>query len=91
MVGFDDPVIGHVESIGRGIADVNDSPDHLGLPSVSPVFTWVRPAQRIPVRVHIDRAPSPVMLAMGMTCSIAIGRPNGRHQPQLLSLIRAVL
>lgn len=91
MMGFDDPVTGHVESIGRGIADANDSPDHLGLPSVSPVFTWVRLAQRIPVRVHIDSAPPTVMLAMGMTCSVAVGEQASRHQARLLSLIRAVL
>ncbi|UGV28487.1 HlyD family secretion protein [Rhodopseudomonas boonkerdii] len=91
MMGFDDPVTGHVESIGRGIADANATPDHLGLPSVNPVFTWVRLAQRIPVRLHIDSAPSTVMLAMGMTCSIAIGEPSEGHQARLLSLIRAVL
>lgn len=91
VMGFDDAVTGHVESIGRGIADVNDSPDHLGLPSVNPVFTWVRLAQRIPVRVHIDSAPPTVMLAMGMTCSIAIGAPDNRHQARLLSLLRIIL
>ena len=73
LMGFDPPVTGHVDSIGRGIADTNDNPDHLGLPSVNPVFTWVRLAQRIPIRIHIDALPPGVMLAAGMTCSIAIG------------------
>ncbi|MCJ2140229.1 HlyD family secretion protein [Methylobacterium sp. E-066] len=73
LMGFAPPVSGHVDSIGHGIADANESPDHLGLPSVNPVFTWVRLAQRIPVRIHIDAVPPGVTLAAGMTCSVAVG------------------
>jgi len=72
-MGFEQLVSGHVESLGHGIADANENPDHLGLPSVNPVFTWVRLAQRIPVRIHIDAVPPGVMLAAGMTCSVAVG------------------
>lgn len=64
---------GHVESIGRGIADANDRPNDRGLPDVNPVFTWVRLAQRIPVRIHIDRMPDGTILAAGMTCTVGIG------------------
>lgn len=73
LMGFEPPLSGHVESIGHGIADANESPDHLGLPTVNPVFTWVRLAQRIPVRIHIDAVPPGVTLAAGMTCSVAVG------------------
>jgi len=78
-----------VASIGRGIADSNDSPDHHGLPSVNPVFTWVRLAQRIPVRIDIDEVPRGVTLAAGMTCSVAIGETAVKRR--LLSWIQAVL
>ncbi len=67
LMGFRDPVRGHVESIARGINTPNDTPGTLGLASVSPVFTWVRLAQRIPVRIHIDTVPDTVRLAAGMT------------------------
>ncbi|SFL70807.1 biotin/lipoyl-binding protein [Methylobacterium pseudosasicola] len=77
LMGFTPPVSKHVESIGHGIADANESPDHLGLPSVNPVFTWVRLAQRIPVRIHIDAVPPGVTLAAGMTCSVAVGEAAG--------------
>ena len=73
LMGFEPPLSGHVESIGHGIADANESRDHLGLPTVNPVFTWVRLAQRIPVRIHIDAVPPGVTLAAGMTCSVAVG------------------
>ncbi|WP_249122861.1 MULTISPECIES: HlyD family secretion protein [unclassified Bradyrhizobium] len=93
LMGNDAPVRGHVESIGHGIADANDSPDHLGLPSVNPVFSWVRLAQRIPVRIHIDDVPHGVQLAAGMTCSVAIrphdGAPHARGR--LVSWLHAVM
>ncbi len=47
LMGFDQPVTGHVESIGRGIEDDNGAPGHLGLPNVAATFSWVRLAQRI--------------------------------------------
>ncbi|CAO3356566.1 efflux RND transporter periplasmic adaptor subunit [Azospirillum melinis] len=73
LMGFDEPLSGHVESIGRGIEDSNGTPGHLGLPNVEPTFSWVRLAQRIPVRIHIDRVPPGVELAAGMTATVAIG------------------
>ena len=72
LMGFDDALSGHVESIGRGIEDSNGMPGHLGLPNVEPTFSWVRLAQRIPVRIHIDRVPPGVELAAGMTATVAI-------------------
>ena len=72
LMGFDQPVTGHVESLGRGIQNSNDAPGHLGLPNVAATFSWVRLAQRIPVRIKIDRAPSGVELAAGMTATVEI-------------------
>lgn len=80
LMGFEPPISGHVESIGHGIADANESRDHLGLPTVNPVFTWVRLAQRIPVRIHIDAVPPGVTLAAGMTCSVAVGEAVGGNR-----------
>ncbi|EJW12957.1 putative FusE-MFP/HlyD family membrane fusion protein [Rhodovulum sp. PH10] len=72
LMGFDRPASGHVESIGRGIENSNDAPGPLGLPNVAATFSWVRLAQRIPVRIHIDRVPSGVELAAGMTATVEI-------------------
>ena len=72
LMGFDQPVTGHVESLGRGIENSNDAPGHLGLPNVTATFSWVRLAQRIPVRIKIDRVPSDVELAAGMTATVEI-------------------
>ncbi|ASV88356.1 hlyD secretion family protein (plasmid) [Ochrobactrum quorumnocens] len=77
LMGFDQPVAGHVESLGRGIENSNDAPGHLGLPNVAATFSWVRLAQRIPVRIHIDRVPSGVDLAAGMTATVEITPATG--------------
>lgn len=70
-------ILGHVEGISRGITDLNASPDDLGLANVNPVFTWVRLAQRIPIRIHIDKIPPKVQIVAGLTCTITIDQ----HRP----------
>ncbi|CAO4147936.1 HlyD family secretion protein [Methylorubrum aminovorans] len=73
LMGYPDLVIeGRVESIGRGIMDPNSAPGVAGLPSVNPVFTWVRLAQRIPVRIQFKQLPGDVHLAAGMTATVHI-------------------
>ena len=79
LMGYKDILPGHVVSIARGINDQNGKPDGLGLQDVSPIFTWVRLAQRIPVRIHLDHVPDSVTLAAGMTATISVG-PQSRTQ-----------
>ncbi|RQR61034.1 HlyD family secretion protein [Burkholderia sp. Bp9126] len=82
LMGFDPLLSGHVTSIGRGIADENGALDETGLPTVNPNFTWVRLAQRIPVRIELDHVPAGVLLAAGMTCSVEIGEPGRGTTPR---------
>jgi multidrug resistance efflux pump len=91
LMGYDATLGGHVESFGRGISDVNDAANSQGLPTVNPIFTWVRLAQRIPVRIAIDSIPNGIVLSAGMTASVSVGpdavapsTPRGR----LLSWLR---
>jgi hypothetical protein len=64
-----------VDSITRGIANPNASPSTQGLPSVNPVYTWVRLAQRVPVRIAVDVVPPGVPLVAGMTATITVQDP----------------
>jgi multidrug resistance efflux pump len=50
----------------------NAQPDASGLASVNPIFTWVRLAQRVPVRIHIDSVPADVRLVVGLTAPVEI-------------------
>ena len=82
LMGYSQIVRGHVGSIARGINVANAQPNGQGLATVNPIFTWVRLAQRIPVRVHIDEVPEGVVLAAGMTATVQIDpRPRGQHSP----------
>ncbi|MCX6062132.1 MAG: biotin/lipoyl-binding protein [Campylobacterales bacterium] len=72
MLGTKYTVKGHVESIARGISDRDNTTDGRLLANVNPIFTWVRLAQRIPVRIHIDEVPAGLTLSAGMTCSVSI-------------------
>ena len=72
LMGYSQIIRGHVGSIARGINVSNAQPNGQGLATVNPIFTWVRLAQRIPVRVHIDQVPQGVVLAAGMTATVQI-------------------
>jgi RND family efflux transporter MFP subunit len=63
---------GHVESISRGITDRNTTPDGQLLAEVEPTFNWVRLAQRIPVRIKLDKVPQGLNLSSGMTASVQV-------------------
>jgi multidrug resistance efflux pump len=67
---------GHVESISHGITDRDnvDSPELLA--NVNPTFEWVRLAQRVPVRIHIDNVPNGVRISAGMTCTVVVAAPS---------------
>lgn len=73
------PVSGHVAGLGHGISVADATPGVQGLPSVNPVFTWVRLAQRIPVHIELDDVPCPVVLASGMTVTVSILDKPGRQ------------
>ena len=66
------PLRGHVESISRGITDQDNPVGPELLAKVTPTFEWVRLAQRIPVRIHIDKVPNGVLIASGMTATVVV-------------------
>jgi multidrug resistance efflux pump len=72
MAYQDKPIAGIVESIGWGIAHSDGNPGANLLPSIKPVFQWIRLAQRIPVRVKLNRLPEGVELRFGLTASVKI-------------------
>jgi multidrug resistance efflux pump len=81
LMGRDQIVRGHVDSVARAINVANAQPNSQGVATVNPIFTWVRLAQRIPVHIHIDEVPPGVILAAGMTATVEInerGRPTAR-------------
>jgi multidrug resistance efflux pump len=69
---------GHVENIARGITDRDNPAGPELLTDPNPTFEWVRLAQRIPVRIHIDHVPKGVLISSGMTCTVVVDVPPRR-------------
>ena len=66
------PLSGTVESLGWGIAPSDGNTGTKLLPSIKPVFQWIRLAQRIPVRIKLDKLPEGVELRFGLTASVMV-------------------
>ena len=72
LMGYAHPITGHVSTVTRGIGVSNAAAGVQGLPSVDPIYTWVRLAQRVPVRIAIDQVPPGVPLVSGMTTTVTV-------------------
>ncbi|HET6390430.1 HlyD family secretion protein [Hyphomicrobium sp.] len=72
MMGEDQPITGHVESIAGGIEDRDRTDGSNLLADVNPTFSWVRLAQRIPVRIALDKVPDGMRLVAGRTSTVVI-------------------
>ena len=74
LIGDARVLSGHVESIAYGIEDQNRSTSSDLLALVNPTFSWVRLAQRIPVRIKLDKVPPDLLLVAGRTATVSIGK-----------------
>jgi multidrug resistance efflux pump len=72
LMGYSTPIVGHVTTITRGVSVSNAATGTQGLPNVDPVYTWVRLAQRVPVRIAIDKVPPGMPLVSGITGTVTL-------------------
>jgi multidrug resistance efflux pump len=79
IMGLKRKVFGVVESITAGIEDRERGASSRDLANINPTFSWVRLAQRIPVRIHLNRVPAEIRLISGRTATVAIHVPEGRR------------
>jgi multidrug resistance efflux pump len=91
LMGYRDPIVGRVQTVTRGISVSNATPSTQGLPNVDPVYTWVRLAQRVPVRIRITDVPAGIPLVSGMTATVTIRgaearKSGGRFRQRFASL-----
>jgi multidrug resistance efflux pump len=77
LIGETSDLTGRVESIAGGIEDRERSAGSNLLANVNPTFSWVRLAQRIPVRIVLDPLPDGVSLISGRTATVAIAATRG--------------
>jgi RND family efflux transporter MFP subunit len=72
LMGHRDVIFGEVAGISRGITIANALPEQQGLANVNPIFTWVRLAQRVPVRIRITGVPDNARLVAGLTATVEV-------------------
>jgi len=72
VMGEPTPLRGHVQSIVAGIEDRDRTQGSNMLPNVNPAFSWVRLAQRIPVRVALDEVPADFRMIAGRTATVSV-------------------
>jgi RND family efflux transporter MFP subunit len=78
IMGIPSGLPGEVESIAAGIEDRERAASSSDLANVNPSFSWVRLAQRIPVRIKLDPPTGDVRLIAGRTATVSIIEPRGR-------------
>lgn len=81
LMGEAEPLKGTVESISAGINDGSRADSENLLPNVEATFSWVRLAQRIPVRVRLTHIPKDVRLILGRTATVTIEQ-HGDQNPR---------
>ena len=81
VIGDNARLRGHVESIVAGIEDRDRSSGANLLPNVNPAFSWVRLAQRIPVRIAFDEVPEDFRMIAGRTATVSIIADQPAQEP----------
>jgi multidrug resistance efflux pump len=76
LMGVPGEIRGHVQSIEAAIEDRERTGDMSKPANVNPAFTWVRLAQRIPVRIAIDEVPKGIRLVPGQTATVVVHSPD---------------
>jgi len=72
LMGVNVDLPGRVSSIAAGIEDRERTDSTRLLANVNPTFSWVRLAQRVPVRVTLEKAPSTIRLVAGQTATVIV-------------------
>jgi multidrug resistance efflux pump len=70
LMGHHEIISDEVAGLARGIMIANAQPDPQGLANVNPIYTWVRLAQRVPVR--ITHVPDGIRLVAGLTATVQV-------------------
>ncbi|MGH2342135.1 efflux RND transporter periplasmic adaptor subunit [Segnochrobactraceae bacterium EtOH-i3] len=70
---------GVVEGLSRAIANPDDGRGLLA--SVAPQFSWIRLAQRIPVRIRLGELPPGVELSSGLSATVIVVPEEGADPP----------
>jgi RND family efflux transporter MFP subunit len=72
LMGEPTRLTGRVESNAAGIEDRDRAEGANLLANVNPTFSWVRLAQRVPVRIALDQLPDNIALVAGRSATVEV-------------------
>jgi RND family efflux transporter MFP subunit len=70
LMGQSPALTGHVQSVASAIEDRERTTGLVA--NINPSFTWVRLAQRVPVRIELGDVPEGVRLVAGLTATVEV-------------------
>ena len=76
LMGDERTLDGHVVAVAAAIEDHDRTASASMLPAINPNFSWVRLAQRVPVRIALDHPPADLALIPGRTATITLVPPE---------------
>ncbi len=83
LMGESQLLYGRVQSIAPAIFDRERTPTGDLVANINPTFSWVRLAQRVPVRIKLDPGPLDVRLIAGRTATVVdLSYQRDASQPQ---------
>jgi len=85
LMGTSTVLKGHVQAVAAAISDRERSTSGDMLANVNPTFSWVRLAQRVPVRIRLEEVPANVTLLMGRTATVTVQNGTVHHPFDLLA------
>lgn len=68
-------LVGRIERGQRAVNTPMSQPDLL--PTASPAFDWIRLAQRVPARTHLEKVPDGAALQVGTSASVRVMTNDG--------------
>ncbi|TCA36348.1 HlyD family secretion protein [Rhizobium leguminosarum bv. viciae] len=78
LMGQSQRLQGHIDSIATGIEDRERTAGTGLLANINPTFSWVRLAQRVPVRINLDNVPGNVHFIAGLTATVEVREPSSK-------------
>lgn len=72
---------GTVDSVAAGVTNASSTRDAKGMATIDSNLEWVRPAQRVPVRIRLDAQPENLWPA-GTTATVVVTGKDDRDESQ---------
>lgn len=88
LMGESATLSGHVDSIAGGIEDRDRTEGTNLMASVNPTFAWVRLAQRVPVRIALEKTSDTGSLIVGRTATVTVHSGERQDTRQVIEALK---